>query len=80
MQQELVTLPEHPSSPSVLFSVVRVAQSLVFCIVFVFVHLIICPFVFFFLLTMVLPFVDVHARRVIGLLWVFAFDYAIALL
>ena len=30
-QQELLTLPVHPSSPSV-FSVVRVARSLVFCV------------------------------------------------
>jgi hypothetical protein len=33
VEQELLTLPEHLSSPSV-FSVVRAAQSLVFCVMF----------------------------------------------
>jgi hypothetical protein len=33
MEQELLTLPDHMSSPSV-FSGVRIAQSLVFCVVF----------------------------------------------
>ena len=33
VEQEMLTLPEHLSSPPV-FSVVRVAQSLVFCLVF----------------------------------------------
>ena len=95
MQQELVTLPEHLSSPPVVI-VVRVAQSLVFCSVcffayhnlpfcvfFSFDHGIAlrwctctacyCSFVYIFLLTMVLPFFDVHARLVIGLLWFFFF-------
>ena len=50
MEQELLTLPEHMSSPPV-FSVVCVAQSLIFCVVFcrsLFVcftldHCIVCP-------------------------------------
>jgi hypothetical protein len=44
VEQELLTLPEHLSSPPV-FSGVHVAQSLVFFVVYIFV----CPFVFFLL-------------------------------
>ena len=58
VEQELVILQEHPSSPSV-FSGVRVAQSLIFCVVF-------CRslFVFFFL-----------ATELSVLLWITASDY-----
>jgi len=43
VKQELPTLPEHLSSPPV-FSEVRVARSLVFCVVFVDRCLSFCPF------------------------------------
>jgi len=50
VEQELFTLPEHPSSPPV-FCGVRVTQSLVYCVVFcrsffvlfVFDHCVVCP-------------------------------------
>ena len=44
VEQELFTLPEHPSSPTVL-SVVRVARSVVLCVVFCrsFFFLSFCP-------------------------------------
>jgi len=45
VEQELLTLPEHPSSPPV-FSVVRVARSLAWCVCFVDCCLSVCAFSF----------------------------------
>ena len=45
MEQKLPTLPEHLGSPPVL-SEVRVARSLVFCIMFLYSYLTFCPFPF----------------------------------
>ena len=45
VEEELLTLPEHPSSPPV-FSGVRATRSLVLCVCFVDV---VCPFVLFLL-------------------------------
>jgi len=44
VDQELFILPEHPSLPPVI-SGVRVAGSLVFCVVFY--GIVVCPFVLF---------------------------------
>ena len=56
--QELLTLPEHLSSPPV-FSGVRVIQSLVLCITVCIVDHFVCPFVFFFCPLFCLFFFDI---------------------
>ena len=54
VEQELLTRPEHPSSPLV-FSEVRVSRSLVLCICFVDRCLSFCPFVWSVLLWFTYP-------------------------
>jgi len=64
-EQELLTLPEHLSSPPI-FSGVRVAQSLGFCVLycrsifvlFILVIYIVCPLIYGFLLPLCLSLVS----------------------
>ena len=55
--QELLTLPEHLSSPP-LFSEVRVTRSLVLCVCFVDRYLSFCPFSLATVLSVLLRYTD----------------------
>ena len=57
VEQELLTLPKHPSSPPV-FSGVRVTRSLVLCVCFVDRCLSFCTFSFLVIVLSVLRFTD----------------------
>jgi hypothetical protein len=57
VEQELLTLPEHPSS-SPVFSGVPVTRSLVLCVCFVDRCLFFCPFVCFYVFSVLLRFMD----------------------
>jgi hypothetical protein len=57
VEQELVTFPQHLGSPQV-FIRMRVARSLVFCVVFCRSLFVLCPFSFVIVLSVLLRFTD----------------------
>jgi len=69
VEQELLILPEHPSS-SPVFSGVRVTRSLVLCVCFVDRCLSFCPFSFWPLFCVLLQFTDSdYPFGIFKLLW-----------